>query len=116
MPELSFHLLPKDVKNDPNQEEYVKRMRPLRLQSLKDDSHAFVSRYEVEVEQPLSFWLERLEDPKAWSIVLVQSTKGVPQTSAELLVEHVQWKGFSVMIDPSVSTEVSTRGTHGRHP
>lgn len=96
---LSFHHLPRVVKDDSVWEAYTTRMKPLRLRSLKEDPKSFVSRYEAEVKEPLEFWVGRLKDTKAWSIVMIHSAEDLSDAGDILLRDDVKWVGFLVMID-----------------
>lgn len=100
---LSLHVLPKEVDEESRWEEYVHRTKPLRLRSLKEDRKSFVSKYESEVKEPLSFWVGRLKDPKAWTVVMVSSPGELADDKDALLQADVTWVAFCVMIDPDAS-------------
>jgi ribosomal protein S18 acetylase RimI-like enzyme len=106
MAALSLHVLPKTVSDESRWEDFVKRTKPLRLQSLKNDPKSFVSKYDSEVKEPLSFWVGRLKDPKAWTVVMVSSPEEIGNDVDALLRDDVEWVAFCVMVDPSVGSEV----------
>lgn len=109
MSAVSLHVLPKDIKDEAIWEAYATRSKALRLQSLQNDPKSFVSKYESEVKEPMSFWTGRLKDAKAWTVVMTLSVEALLDTSA-LLREDVEWVGFCVMVDPDVESAAEVRG------
>lgn len=108
MSHLCLHVLPKDGQDDATLEAFAKRMRPLRLASLQNDTTAFISRYESEAEQPLSFWVDRLKQQAASTIVMTRSAQILPANdSIGLLSDDVEWVAFAVMVDSTKGSEVS---------
>ncbi|KPI44157.1 uncharacterized protein AB675_6298 [Cyphellophora attinorum] len=111
---LSLHVLPKKVSNESQWEKFVGRTKPLRLQSLKNDPKSFISKYESEVKEPLSFWVGRLKDPKAWTVVMVSSPEKIGDDVDALLRDDVEWVAFCVMVDPSVGDEADGDKPEGK--
>lgn len=99
MSHLSLHVIPRDAKSDSEWEKYTGRQRELRLRSLQHDQGSFVSRYESEVKEPTSFWIGRLKDPNAWTVVMIRGPDQMPEDGEVLLREDVEWVGFCVMVD-----------------
>jgi len=106
MPHLSVHVVPRDIKDDSEWEQYSLRQKQIRLRSLQHDSASFTSRYESEANEPMSFWVNRLKNPKAWTVIMVQSGQELPPDEGVLLREDVEWVGFCVMIDGRDASEV----------
>lgn len=108
MSHLSLHLIPRDAKSDSEWEKYCGRQKALRLRSLQHDPGSFVSRYESEVKEPMSFWVGRLKEPTAWTVVMIRGPEQAPEDEQVLLREDVEWVGFCVMIDARKLTQVLT--------
>lgn len=108
MADLCLYIIPREVKDDPEWTRYVSRSKPLRLQSLQQDPKSFISKYDSEVKEPIDFWIKRLKDPQAWTVVMVRSAKNqVPSDNDVLLRDDVEWVGFCVMIAPEHMTASS---------
>lgn len=108
MSHLSLHVIPRDAKSDSEWEKYCGRQRSLRLRSLQYDPGSFVSRYESEVKEPTSFWVGRLKDPNAWTVVMIRGPEEMPEDDQILLREDVEWVGFCVMVDARKPQQVLT--------
>lgn len=107
MAHLSLHVLPRAPKPDSEWEEYSVHQRKLRLRSLQEDTASFISRYESEVNEPMSFWVNRLKEPAAWTIVMVRGPEDLPVDEDEVLLrEDVEWVAFCVMIDARETNQV----------
>ena len=103
---LTLRVLPRQVKDEAKWQEYMNRMKPLRLRSLKEDSRSFVSKYEDEAKEPESFWMGRLKDRKAWHVVTLSSPEELAEGEDAMLRADVTWVAFCVMVDPDVKDEV----------
>lgn len=103
---LSLHIVPRKPKSDQQWEEHAARQKLIRLRSLQEDADSFISKYESEVREPTSFWVNRLKDPTAWTILMVRSSEELPEDGEALLRENVEWVAFCVMIDARQVTEV----------
>jgi hypothetical protein len=107
MAHLSLHVLPKEGVSDHEYGLFAERMKPLRLQSLRQDTFAFISKYESEKDQPMSFWTDRLKQPEAWHAVMVRNESAVQDDAKSVLLrDDVKWVAFMVMIDTESSTKV----------
>lgn len=115
MSHLSLHVIPRDPKSDSEWEQYCGRQKALRLRSLQHDPGSFVSRYESEVKEPMSFWVGRLKDPTAWTVVMVRGPEKLPENDQVLLRDDVEWVAFCVMIDARKLTQVLTSSDGENH-
>ena len=99
---LSLHMLPKEVYSEAVWKQYAQKMRPLRLKSLQSDPASFISKYASEVEEPITFWIGRLKEPSAWTIIMVRTQNMLSDTATadgSLLREDVEWVAYCVIID-----------------
>lgn len=107
MAHLSIHVIPRGPKPDSKWEEYSVHQRELRLRSLKEDPASFISRYESEVEEPMSFWINRLKEPAAWTVVMARGPEDLPADDDEVLLrKDVEWVAFCVMLDARETNKV----------
>ena len=106
MSHISFHLIPKPVEDESLWEQYARRMRPVRLRSLKKNPECFISKYESEAAQPMDFWIGRLKEATAYTIVVVRTAgeKHLEDPNV-LLREDVEWVGFNVCLDLHAMTK-----------
>lgn len=99
MSHTSIHPVPREPKDDSTWEEYSVRHKALRLRSLREDAASFVSRYESEVKEPISFWIDRLKSATAWTLVMVRGPEDLTDDGDVLLRKDVEWVAFCVMMD-----------------
>ena len=100
MSHLSVHLI--QISEDTAEttlEKYATRQRALRLKSLQTDPASFSSKYESEKAQPMSFWLNRVKEPTARTIVMISSpNEEAAHDPSVLLREDVEWVGVNVCV------------------
>ena len=106
MSHLSLHVVPRGPRDNSEWERFSVRQKAIRLRSLQVDPTSFSSRYESEVKESMEFWVNRLKDPAAWTVVMVKGPEGLPEDEEVLLREDVQWVAFCVMVDGTAMDKV----------
>lgn len=111
MPHLSVHLIEtSDSTDEATLEQYATCIRTLRLKSLQTDSANFSSKYESEAAQPMSFWLNRLKEPTARTVVMVSSANEEAGRDPKVLLrDDVTLVGFNVCVEIRNATTVMAK-------
>jgi ribosomal protein S18 acetylase RimI-like enzyme len=97
MSSFSVDILPNPAADHETLVQYSARLKALRLRSLREDTNAFISKYESEVSEPDDFWLDRLKFDRAFHLIL--GRHGAPESPKDLMQK--EWVGFVVIIAPS---------------
>ncbi|KAK5053968.1 hypothetical protein LTR84_001930 [Exophiala bonariae] len=101
----SIHTLPKLDQADTTFQEFSRRLKNLRLQSLKADPDKWVSIYDSEVNQPDDFWWNRLQDSQAIHHILVKNTSESDGPDSKSVLLAGEWVGFVVIIVPDAENK-----------
>lgn len=101
----SIYALPRLDQADATFREFSRRLKGLRLESLKADPDSWVSVYDSEVNQPDEFWWNRLKDSRAVHHILVKTTPEAGDADVQSTLLAGEWVGFVVIIIPDAENK-----------
>jgi ribosomal protein S18 acetylase RimI-like enzyme len=93
-------LIPHQYSEASSLDSSVKAFRELRLQALQTDPASFTSSYTIESQQPHAFWINRLQNPKAKTFVLVKRASEAQSYRVSGYMPQMPWVGMLVLLGP----------------
>ena len=93
-------LIPHEYLEASSLDSSAKAFQELRLQALQTDPASFTSSYTIESQQPLSFWINRLRNPRAKTFALIKRCSEVQSYQVPGYTPQRPWVGMLVLLGP----------------